>query len=76
MEKSGTASHVKVERTSVSPKSSESSHKTSQGAQTATKIPLMHLNLTLHMHTLIKLFLLNIMDTQTSLGTKENLIHL
>ena len=36
--KTRTASPVKVERTSVSPKSSESSHKTSQGAQTAAKI--------------------------------------
>ena len=33
-----TASPVKVERTYVSPKSSESSHKTLQGAQTTTKI--------------------------------------
>ena len=34
-----TASPVKDERTFVSPKSIESSHKTSQGAQTTTKIP-------------------------------------
>ena len=36
--KSRTVSPVKVERTFVSPKSSEFSHKTSQGAQTTTKI--------------------------------------
>ena len=34
-----TASPIKAERTYVSPKSSESSHKTSKGAHTSTKIP-------------------------------------
>ena len=34
-----TASPIKAERTSVSPKSSESTHKTSKGAWTSAKIP-------------------------------------
>ena len=60
-EKPRTASAVKVERTSVSPKSSEPSHKTSKGAHKITKIPDAYKSYSSHAY-IDKLQLLNIMD--------------